>query len=409
MKSKKQQQHQATSKKRKRPSREEQHEEEVEARHSSLIAVATKSIRKEAKVVKSFECQKIVRKIKTLKSQQDQRLLEETIKKEGDIGDDTKFSRRLKALEQKLKLVKDFNLNSLVRVCLDRLGLDSSMIQETIKSKKKQDIKAREMNEDNSSQKSSASNSDQNLIETILLHQRLVTAASAINEKITDHNKWVSRRTEWFQNKGYKGRGVDSADDRYVAVGGAAHTNTTRKEKKKGMVELAGHDGDSGLFIDSLSGNRSSSATESGSAELIDNYFNHGSNGEIEDTHSGWSEGMIPTKKTNRMGQRQRKAKAKAMEARRSGQEWDTSTNWRERKKAPQQNERKSSKDNMKKGESASGLDLTKNVGVEEIATMGKVWKDEGKAHPSWAARQAQKTKSGLGLVEFKGKKITFD
>ena len=52
---------------------------------------------------------------------------------------------------------------------------------------------------------------------------------------------------------------------------------------------------------------------------------------------------------------------------------------------------------------------MTKNVGVEEIASMGKVWKDEGKAHPSWAAREAQKAKSGLGLPEFEGKKITFD
>jgi len=42
---------------------------------------------------------------------------------------------------------------------------------------------------------------------------------------------------------------------------------------------------------------------------------------------------------------------------------------------------------------------------------MGKSWKEEGKAHPSWAARQLQKSKSGSGIgsIEFTGKKITFD
>ena len=38
------------------------------------------------------------------------------------------------------------------------------------------------------------------------------------------------------------------------------------------------------------------------------------------------------------------------------------------------------------------------------VSSMGKGWKDEGKAHPSWAAKKADK-----GIQEFKGTKITFD
>jgi hypothetical protein len=42
----------------------------------------------------------------------------------------------------------------------------------------------------------------------------------------------------------------------------------------------------------------------------------------------------------------------------------------------------------------------------QHIASMGKTWKDEGNAHPSWVAAAAQKSQ---GIAKFEGKKITFD
>jgi hypothetical protein len=42
----------------------------------------------------------------------------------------------------------------------------------------------------------------------------------------------------------------------------------------------------------------------------------------------------------------------------------------------------------------------------QDIATMGKSWKDKGKAHPSWATAAAQKSQ---GIAKFAGTKITFD
>ena len=109
---------------------------------------------------------------------------------------------------------------------------------------------------------------------------------------------------------------------------------------------------------------------------------------------------MKPTKMANRMGQRQRK---KRLQKRGVLDE-------NEILQSIGKKERKFGKiDETKMGKSTSGLDSTKNVGVKDIVTVGEVWKDEGKAHPSWAARQAQKKKSGIGLFEFKGDKITFD
>jgi BUD22 len=70
------------------------------------------------------------------------------------------------------------------------------------------------------------------------------------------------------------------------------------------------------------------------------------------------------------------------------------STGWREKKTATNGEKRQQEEDTVKKLAQAA-----------EIATMGKTWKEEGKEHPSWAARQSQKA----GIVPFTGKKITFD
>ena len=47
------------------------------------------------------------------------------------------------------------------------------------------------------------------------------------------------------------------------------------------------------------------------------------------------------------------------------------------------------------------------NCEKEIVRPLTLEGKKEGNAHPSWAAREAQKAKSGI--VAFAGKKITFD
>jgi hypothetical protein len=149
------------------------------------------------------------------------------------------------------------------------------------------------------------------------------------------------------------------------------------------------------------------------------------SHGITEGYEDGYEEGdssyfvdpYPPPLKKNRPGQRARKAKAMAIEAKKAGRVWDSSVNWREKKKKQKQkkpNEKGDKETDVVNNKqemmiSASGLDKSKDIKVSEVVNMGKDWKEQGKAHPSWAAREAQKAKSGLGMVAFAGKKITFD
>uniref|UniRef100_A0A6V2HBK2 Bud22 domain-containing protein n=1 Tax=Ditylum brightwellii TaxID=49249 RepID=A0A6V2HBK2_9STRA len=178
--------------------------------------------------------------------------------------------------------------------------------------------------------------------------------------------------------------------------GGAGNERTSKRNK------LGGHGTTSNLFIDSLSGGG-------------------GADGEADDSHTEnyngnpygpggddyYNEGGQMNLKKNRPGQRARKAKAMAIQAKKEGRTWDSSVNWREKKKTKPEDENENG-GNKQQTTTASGLKADTKIEAKDIAGMGKSWKEEGKAHPSWAARQTQKAKSGVGIVEFTGKKITF-
>jgi hypothetical protein len=97
--------------------------------------------------------------------------------------------------------------------------------------------------------------------------------------------------------------------------------------------------------------------------------------------------------KKNRQGQRARKAKAMAIEAKKAGRVWDSSLNWREKKENPNPKRHKSH-------HSEAEAPPKPSMAEEAIS-----------AHPSWAAKHSQqaKEKSGLGIVQFTGTKIKFD
>merc|ERR1712238_206706 len=105
-----------------------------------------------------------------------------------------------------------------------------------------------------------------------------------------------------------------------------------KKRKSNGYreIDVAGHDGSSGLFIDSLNG-QSMPMNEEEREHGISDY---GEFNEFENV------------KKNRMGQRARKAKAMAIEAKKSGKVWNNSINWREKKNTT---EEKSTMDNKRK------------------------------------------------------------
>jgi len=220
-----------------------------------------------------------------------------------------------------------------------------------------------------------------NLVETMLRHKRLSSAIQSVSEKVSEYNSWLSRREDWLM-----GRSSGRAP---------RHKNENNPQKKRGAKR--GRDeqefqGGSNLFIGSL--NDSALPIEQEEVEEYDG-IGYSMRNEYEQFP------VEKKKKKNRQGQRARKIKAMAIEARKAGRVWDPSINWREKKSKPKENEQNH------KNESASGLDKFKEIKAAEVASMGKSWKEEGKAHPSWAAREAQKAKSGIAA--FAGKKITFD
>ena len=164
------------------------------------------------------------------------------------------------------------------------------------------------------------------------------------------------------------------------------------QSRKRGL-DLGGHEGASGLFIGSLAGLPAEAYTDDGEYDM-------GGSDDDDRNMDGYQEEM----KKNRPGQRARRAKATAIEARKSGKTWDSSLNWREKKSGRVDVKSRDGGRDHKSRTSDSGS--VKPTAAQHIATMGKTWKEEGNAHPSWAAKAAQKSQ---GIAKFEGTKITFD
>lgn len=445
------------SKKRKRTDKEkrviaeEQYSLERSKRYAGLLRMATKSILREGKVVKSFECQKVVRKLKGLREEggEGNPPARDTI----DSGDESavatkqhtaaeKRTAKIEKLETKLKRIKAFDLHGLVNVGLTRLGIhglapisrssedgsdnnfaggsgtadinyvgDARIEGESSTGDGEADFQGKVAQDDHSTEESFTVE----LIESLLRHKRLSSAMDTLNDKVTEYRRWVMRREEYLSRDGTEFAKPESigshrskkmkrkkGESRDGTAGWHARWGSSGKwsrgqgvgSARDGHLDMAGHGDASGLFIGSLSG-----------AAAFDGDGREGAGA----SHYGPAEGSddeyssLVKPKKNRPGQRARKAKAMAIEARKAGRVWDSSINWREKKKVKDPSEEPNI--NL----SASGLLSDVTVGSAQIATMGKKWKEEGQAHPSWAAKQSQKAKSGLGIVEFAGKKITFD
>jgi hypothetical protein len=181
-------------KKRVRKSRDELHQKEAADKHSTLVHMSTKSLRKEAKVVKTFQCQKIVRKIKELKETLS---VSDSASGMNEKSGDEKAQRKLHALDEKLKATKEFDIDCIVQVALRRLGLNNESDNEI-------------GNED----KQSASDIfTKETIETMLKHKRLSTAMNSVSEKVSEYNAWLSRREDWLASKKGKINNLNEKED----------------------------------------------------------------------------------------------------------------------------------------------------------------------------------------------------
>ena len=395
-----------TSKKRKKLSREELHEQDVGIRYSKLVNTGAKFLRKEAKVCKAFECQKIIRKIKAIKASSSNHNDDFADKTEGD--DETtksyKMNKKIQNLEEKLNLTKAFELDELVYIALTRLGLDPTKVT-TKKAKNENNAKKLEK-EDTDSMDASTKEKHNQLIESILTHKKMIAAIEVVNKSATEYNIWLARKEERLSGKETQSKKTKKKNKN--------HNNNSSSKKSKSS-DVSDHIADSGLFIDSLAGKVENDDADD---DILAKYAGFGQEegndvDENDDEFEIYTDAEPRKKRKNRMGQRERKARAMALEAKQQhGKPFDPRSikKWYELKpKNPKKEKKNNTSDN--KSQLASGLDATKKVDASEVVNMGSNWKDEGKAHPSWAARQVQKSKSGSGIgnIEFKGKKITFD
>ncbi len=414
--------------KRVRQSMEERYQIESIDRYNKLNHACSKHLHRDAKIVKSFECQKIVRAIKaandslsdqTGKGDDDNKEKKETI---------SRALKRIETLQLKLEHTKKMDLDGLVQVGLKRLGvlsldprvhaehnlgvgdnsIDAPMHPDQIQTDESQNRRL--------DSKASPQFDDpfyQTLLESILRHKRLSSSLDQCNDKVTEYRQWAMRQEVMR-------RGEDNPEDNLHGgnkkkkknnrQGNASRNDTVVfargfNDRKRGL-DLGGHEGASGLFIGSLAGNSTEVYSDGGDPDMEGDEDEYGSQ---ED------------RKKNRPGQRARRAKATAIEARKAGKTWDSSMNWRERKRDKKGNSHDDGKRANGLEDEDGGQDYKSRGGerkrnksdggvvpkaAQHIATMGKTWKEEGNAHPSWAAAAAQKSQ---GIAKFEGKKITFD
>jgi hypothetical protein len=389
--------------KRTRQSPDDQHKFEIADRYNKLVHTCSKHLHRDAKIVKSFESQRIVRAIKSAKES-----LSDVAGNFIDGGEESEATKtkpktlsRLESLEKKLELTKRLDIESLVQVGLKRLGVLSLGPQVN------DDFALDLANSHNKTTESKQGDKSTppfsqceepfytSLIESMLQHKRLSTSLDQLNEKITEFREWKVSREDRLRgeiNQVDDARGGRKRKNTKQDMGNTSFVNSTIvvaggfNGRKRGL-DFGGHEGASGLFIGSLSGVPAEPYT-----------------GEYDEEDDFGIDTPQDERKKNRPGQRARRAKATAIEARKSGRSWTSSINWRQKKTV---------KDDVKRG--AVGHDHKshcgdgsniKRVEAQHIATMGKTWKEEGNAHPSWAAKAAQKSQ---GIVKFKGTKITFD
>lgn len=391
--------------KRVRQSPEELHQLELADRYDKMVHACSKLLHKDAKIVKSFECQKIVRSIKAAKESSIESAGQDNNCAEKELP---KTSARLATLEKKLEQTKKLDLEALVQVGLKRLGVLSldprvheeftqglaDVIGTAAESKRRKKSLPQKLDAQAVSQCDDPF--FQSLIESMLQHKRLSACLDQLNDKVTEFREWKVSREHILRgdtdpsdaaHEGKKGkkkkresRNSASENLTMVVAGGF-------KGRQRGL-DLGGHEGASGLFIGSLAG-------------MPAEEYDDGGEGGSDDDGDDYDVNAYQKKK-NRPGQRARRAKASAIEARKSGKTWDSSINWREKKQGRNESERKDGGHDRKPRRDES----TKLAAAQHIATMGKTWKEEGNAHPSWAAKTAQKSQ---GIAKFEGKKITFD
>lgn len=281
-------------------------EEEQVQYYERLLYAVKKGLHKDAKTVRNFECQRLIRKIKDSK----------------DKDKDNSSS-----MEEQLLAVKQLNLDEVVHESLRRLGILHLNPTTTTTS------------EEATTTTTTTSSSPTPLVELLLKHKRLQLSLEEWNEKVTEYRRWSLKKQE------------QHSTSKFSSPPPPPPTAVTNKSL---FVQLGGE-----------------------TKDTAKNPYGPGAD-EADD----------PFPKKNRKGQRARRAKAMALQAKKDGTSVRAadSLNWRK----PKTN---SNDNNNNRNNNNSSNNQQKQEPPEESL------------HPSWAAAK----KDSSGIVQFQGTKITFD
>jgi hypothetical protein len=277
-------------------------------------------------------------------------------------------------------------------------------------------------------------------VDSILTHKRFSKVLEEWNTKVTEYRRWCMKLEQRNYSNPYSGE-----DDIIVSSSKRAKKNKNKNKEKSEREQQKQKQRNSSL--QATVENESSLFCTLGGGGDEDNEDGGDEDGETGGTGTGkyssygpaGAEDFEPIKlaRKNRQGQRQRRAKAQAIQAKKEGRKHifhnhkGSSLNWREPKvKIDNENERYAggaAAEKLQRGSSRGrGKELKRNTfnsGGHQEQQQQQQQYDNTKGgdnsqqqqqktaarsavadHPSWAAKQAQTT----GIVAFKGKKITF-
>lgn len=364
--------------------------------YNRLLHGATKDLKKQAKVVRTFECQKIVRKMKDRKP---------TTKEGGVVVND---SQNASSAEETYQRLKNFDLNRIVEESLRRLGLlhlNPALAEEAVKDEAaendekddsvklsedpdnnkgdKNDDKDNDDDDDDGDGKDSenddtdmdkekveqtdVSKADERILEKMLKHKKMQSTLEIWNKQVTEYRRWsLQQQDRDAPNFGYESQHIGKKKKSKPNDRHSSGTDVNDDPEKSLFLRLDG--------------------------------------GEDEEPEEDYQYGpgsyVVEEKKKNRKGQRARRAKAMAIEAKKAGRTRrpDESLNWRPKKQHKPAEEEDSGgyRNNTQRHDSTGGS--SQPVRAKTAPAPAE------KLHPSWAAAK----KDTSGIVKFQGTKITF-
>lgn len=396
---------QARTTKRQRATKRSDEVDGQQTYYDRLMHQCRRDLHKQAKVTKNFEIQKLIRKIK------EQKPMPADDNNGGSVEEEKCHSIKkhnpatAKQQERKLQQLKDYDLEAVIQECYRRLGVlqlnpqrhqpqaaavataPAGYPPDKVDSTKSPDDDVRKQEERNHMTTTTAFVAEDSawILERILQHKSMIAALEKWNEHVTEYRRWCLRQQE--RSEGIlppkpkrKQKTSKNSNDKASSVVFVSKNDPLGSGSSLFVTLGGGGDEDDGSDPDTVVPARSSTG------DIMDNsYYGPAGTGNAENL------------KKNRQGQRGRRAKAAAVEAKKRGRTLrpEDSLNWRQPSKKQH--------DGSAGGDSGGYHQHQHGHPQNAVIPPPSVPPPEH-LHPSWQARKEKKE----GIVAFQGKKITF-